>query len=381
MADLSLTNFLQTLNSKINNYNLSRLNFFYDGTNISFDSWIQNLDKFTVIYDIPDENKSLIAFKSSRSIVSDFIQNWLQKNANENWPELKLTLNERFGEFRDEYVIFRRLRAIIQHNNEPILAFAQRLREIADKCFELYDQKSNLIQTQLIGIFTDGLHKDEFKLKIIQENPKTLQDAIDLISKEERSLQIFNIRYGRHFKIQNGGHDTSTLVPEIAGNTRPLMTELPEDTRGSIPELAEDARTFIATAERDQLPRTCFQNGGTFGKLPRTCFQNGGTKRKLPGTDIQNGGSLGKLNRYIRCSFCLKRGHEVINCRKRNNKRSSVDSRHIKLDIPTPRKKSVKRCYFCGSGNHLQATCKQFSKLVDSDSNNEKTDDNRLNLN
>ena len=151
------------------------------------------------------------------------------------------------------------------------------------------------------------------------------------------------------------------------------MAELPEDTRGSIPELAEDARTLITTTERDPLPRTGFQNGGAFGKLPRTCFQNGGTKRKLPGTDIQNGGSLGKLNRYIRCSFCLKRGHEVINCRKRDNKRSSVDSRHIKLDIPTPRKKSVKRCYFCGSGNHLQATCKQFSKLVDSDSNNEKT--------
>jgi hypothetical protein len=42
-----------------------------------------------------------------------------------------------------------------------------------------------LVQQQLVDIFCDGLSYDYLRLKIFGENPKTLENAIELAMKEQ----------------------------------------------------------------------------------------------------------------------------------------------------------------------------------------------------
>lgn len=357
MAELDLKSFIQTLQNKIHQYNLNEIDFFYDGNNVSFDSWIKSLNKFFTVNNIKNDQKSLIAYQSSRDFVSNFIQNWLQKNNHANWEELQTNLEKRFGEIKDHCILFNQLREIKQKENEPISHFAQRFQENADICYEKYDINSKLAQTQLIGCFTNGLISDDFKVKIIRKNPETLEDAISILKKEEKVLEILKIRNGKclNSEIQNG-RPYSTSNAEVDGN----ICSLPDvyGNNRSTPENTENARAPPKITEHlgQQIQRS---------ELPS--FHEYGRRR------------ISK--RSVRCGFCLKRGHEKRECWKLNKKVLSVDNKIIKSNAPKPKKKPTRLCFFCGSSEHIQANCKDFARLTKSDANSAKAEETKVNLN
>jgi len=59
------------------------------------------------------------------------------------------------------------------------------------------------VQRQLIGYFTDGLCYDYLQVKIMQENPTTLQAAITLAVTEQNLRKRFQIRSDRDYGSQS----------------------------------------------------------------------------------------------------------------------------------------------------------------------------------
>jgi hypothetical protein len=50
-----------------------------------------------------------------------------------------------------------------------------------------------LVQQQLVGIFCDGLSFDYLRLKLLRENPKTLEAAIELAMIEQNLRKRLNL--------------------------------------------------------------------------------------------------------------------------------------------------------------------------------------------
>ena len=53
------------------------------------------------------------------------------------------------------------------------------------------------IERQLVGFFIDGLAHDNLKMKVMRENPATLQAAVAFAMTEQNSRKRFNLRIGR----------------------------------------------------------------------------------------------------------------------------------------------------------------------------------------
>ena len=68
-------------------------------------------------------------------------------------------------------------RKVKQKSGEGIQVYAERLISLGDDAFR--GQPNDIKELQLIGYFIDGLAQYLLKLKIMRDNPRTLQEAID----------------------------------------------------------------------------------------------------------------------------------------------------------------------------------------------------------
>lgn len=63
------------------------------------------------------------------------------------------------------------------------------------------------MQRQLVGAFADGLASDRLRLKVMRDNPATVQEAINTARGEQNLFKRFNLRTGRdNFSVSDGGH-------------------------------------------------------------------------------------------------------------------------------------------------------------------------------
>ena len=51
-----------------------------------------------------------------------------------------------------------------------------------------------IVQQQLINAFIDGLAYDYLKMKVMRENPQTLEGAVGIAMKEQNLRKRFNLR-------------------------------------------------------------------------------------------------------------------------------------------------------------------------------------------
>lgn len=60
-----------------------------------------------------------------------------------------------------------------QNSNESVQIFAERILQVAEDAYTSENLEHEIIQKQLVDIFTDGLLFDFLRMKILRENPKT----------------------------------------------------------------------------------------------------------------------------------------------------------------------------------------------------------------
>lgn len=118
------------------------------------------------------------------------------------------------------------MRKMIQNSNESVQIFAERILQVAEDAYTSENLEHEIIQKQLVDIFTDGLSFDFLRMKVLRENLKILENAVQVAMREQNLRKRLALR-----SQDNGGdmsfnqHSTSTVgdnflfkFPEIKSN-------------------------------------------------------------------------------------------------------------------------------------------------------------------
>ena len=133
-----------------------------------------------------------LAYQTSRGAVSDYIQRYMSDNPNSSWADLKSELNVRFVEVNDSHHAFTMLHKARQSKHEKVQIDAERLYALANDAFAKMDKV--VVESQLVGFFIYGLYHDFLRMKVMRENPKTFQAAVQSALGEKSLRKRFQLR-------------------------------------------------------------------------------------------------------------------------------------------------------------------------------------------
>ena len=115
-----------------------------------------------------------------------------------SWEQLKSELNVRFAEVNDSHHAFTMFSKARQVQNESVQLYAERLYALTNDAFAKVDKA--VVESQLVGFFIDRLYNDFLHMKVMRENPKTFQTAVQS-ALAEQNLQ-------KRFQVRSYSHDT-----------------------------------------------------------------------------------------------------------------------------------------------------------------------------
>ena len=166
------------------------------------------MEKYAILVNLPGPRKKLIAYQSSGGAVSGFIQRYMAANPNSTWEQLKEQLAVRFSDVTDAQMALSLLRRVRQKQGETIQNFSERILSLAEEAYA--NQGDDAVERQLIDIFADGLINDQLKVKILREQPNTLQGAVATAT-NERNLRA---------RVQMSHQGTSAATPMEVDHSR-----------------------------------------------------------------------------------------------------------------------------------------------------------------
>ena len=169
----------------------------FEGDSKIFKDWVRSIEKYASLTGLTDDRVKMVAYQSSRGAVSDFIKRYLHDNVGNNWGQLKAELTLRFAEISDPQHAFVLLRKIKQKPEENVQLYAERLLSLAEEAFTGQNGGVAAIERQLVWFFIDGLAHDNLKMKVMRENPATLQATVGSAMTEQNLRKKFNLRIGR----------------------------------------------------------------------------------------------------------------------------------------------------------------------------------------
>ena len=163
----------------------------FDGNPKKFREWIKSIEKYAVLVNADEDRKKLIAYQSSGGAVSGFIQRYMQANVAHKWAQMKAQLAVRFSDVTDNQMALSLLRQVRQKAGENIQNYAERILSLVEEAYD--NQGGDAIERQLIDIFVDGLLNDQLKLKILRDQPDTLQGAVAICTNEQNKNKSANV--------------------------------------------------------------------------------------------------------------------------------------------------------------------------------------------
>lgn len=209
----------------------------------------------------------LVAFQASKGAVSGFIQRYMEAFPQNTWNDMKGELAKRFSDVTDPQYALSLLRSIRQKSGENIQIYAERILSLAEEAFQ--GQGGNTVERQLIDTFVDGLvNNDQLKMKILRDNPDTLQGAISIATKE----QNLRARVNQSSSFHSGR--------KIERKEEPMEVDVDH-----------------------YRPLQCFK-----------CKKMGHTAKKCRVVHAVDH-DTGQVKRQVRCWGCGKQGHILRNCR------------------------------------------------------------------
>lgn len=118
------------------------------------------MEKYAILVSASPVRRKMIAYQSSKSAVSGFLQRYLQTNPAHTWHQLRIELMSRFSEITDPQNALCLLRDVRQGRDQNFMVFAESLLALATEAFEGQPGGFTAVERQLIGFFTDGLAHD-----------------------------------------------------------------------------------------------------------------------------------------------------------------------------------------------------------------------------
>ena len=155
----------------------------FDGNAKNFREWIKSIEKYSMLTGVDDARRKLIAYQTSGGAVSGFIERYMTQNPNHNWGQMKAQLAVRFSDVTDGQMALSLLRQCKQKGGESIHNYAERILSLAETAYD--NEGGDPIERQLIDIFVDGLNNDQLKMKILRDQPATLQGAVAVATHEQ----------------------------------------------------------------------------------------------------------------------------------------------------------------------------------------------------
>ena len=150
----------------------------FDGKAKDFKNWMKAVEKHARLNQLNEDQTKLVAYKTSRGAVSDYLDRVLNEHPGYEWERIKNELSSRFAEISDAQHAFTLLHKIKQKHEENIPVFAERLLSLANQAYSDDSLRTAEVQKQLVNFFIDGLSYDYIKIKVMRENSETLQDAV-----------------------------------------------------------------------------------------------------------------------------------------------------------------------------------------------------------
>ena len=139
-----------------------------------------------------DDQTKRLAYQTSRKEVSDYIQRYMTEHPHSSWEDLKSELNIRFAEVNDSHHAFKMLCKARKTKSETVQVYAERLYALANYAFAKVDK--GFRESQLVGFFIDGLFHDYLRMKVMREDPKTFQAAVQTALAEQNIRKRFQLR-------------------------------------------------------------------------------------------------------------------------------------------------------------------------------------------
>lgn len=235
-----------SITKSVNGSNVVGMIKSFDGTSGHCKEWVKEIEKHALLCSYNDADTKKLAYRTATGAVSDFINRWLNANPLGLWVDLKAEIAARFGEFSDTQHCLTLLRKNKQRKDENIQVYSERVLSMAEEAFsgqfaaiaiqqndlvsqdnvvserlsKIVDKKSEIFTTlsqlqkalreqhaqlasarfaleqQLIGYFVDGLYSNKIKFRIMKENPRSVQNAMDLAVNEQNFMKRFYMRTG-----------------------------------------------------------------------------------------------------------------------------------------------------------------------------------------
>lgn len=153
--------------------------------------------------DMNNENIPKIAYVTCKGSVGDFIKRYLTEieasGELPSWNVLKQFLKNIFAEITDSQHALAIMRKMRKDSNESVQIFAEKKFTSCGRCKHVWKFEHEIIQKQLVDIFTDGLSFDLLRMKVLRENPKTLENAVQVAMREQ------NLRNRLALRSQDNG--------------------------------------------------------------------------------------------------------------------------------------------------------------------------------
>lgn len=199
----------------------------FEGDPKKYKEWLKAVEKYAKLTNISNNDVPKIAYQTCSGPVGDFIRRYLQEKEeqgrNADWDNLKKHLSSRFADITDAHQAFAVLRKTKQKPNESVQLYAERLLNIAEDAYPVAGDRP-VVEQQLINIFLDGLYFDYLKMKILREDPKTFDEAIQVALREQNIRKRFSLRNEDNPKTtQKQSHSTQDygLEPMEVDHFRP----------------------------------------------------------------------------------------------------------------------------------------------------------------
>ena len=143
-----------------------------------------------------------IALQTSKGVVSDFIFRWQENTGiNErNWENLKIELTSRFSHVVDCRHAKNLMRRIKQKSDEPVIVYSGRLYNLAVEAYDLQTINVPLVQAELIECFIDGLNDMKLKYKLMERNPQTFENAVQIANQDQNLRRMFMLRTSKNIE-------------------------------------------------------------------------------------------------------------------------------------------------------------------------------------
>ena len=173
----------------------------FDGSNAdAYLKWMLDMEDIHLTLNKDDNQTLWAASKLLKGPALDFFRD--TRKTHTTWALFKTAMDARYEHLNPVARSKQKIRNALQHTNESVTDFAERIRTLAKQAFiDRLDEKE--VSETLVNAFINGLRDRRLQEKIGRKMPKTLPHAHELALEEQRVREHLTL-----FK------DNSTAAPE-----------------------------------------------------------------------------------------------------------------------------------------------------------------------